>query len=421
MTTPENVSQHGPFADATGKTTERANNRRGWILTGLWVALAPVAVYAPKGTVVVLILFLLAIPDHRSAARETWSVARSPLGLATGIFLLFAALSASWALNPQEALIAAARLLVMTVMGLMVFVALAGMGPDAARRMGHGLVGCVVLTMALLGLEYLTGGSLGSLFKGSDQSNLIFTSRGSSTLAVLSLPAATLLWRRPHGKPFAVGLLMTAAAVIIPLPMLASLIAVGLGLIVCVLTWWIGARGFYAMVIVAGVFTFASPWIFKDVVTLRTFGDKVVDVPISWQHRLGIWTFVGERALQRPFLGHGFDSSRVIGREPGMVSITTTERTWEQKQLPLHPHSLALQLWLELGAIGIVAMMTIFGLLARLIVTRTSDRSVLAALVAGLVAVWVFMSVSFGAWQNSWLAVIWLCAAAYAIALPRKT
>lgn len=418
MTTPENVSSHAPLAGGQSRSSWTSGAWRDWVLGGLWVLMAPVSVYAPKGTVVLLILFLLALPDHRWAAREAWAAARRPLGLVVGLFLGLAAVSAIWAPDPVGALIAAGKLTLLTVAGVLVVVSMASLRGRALARTEQGLYVSVVLMGVLLGMEYLTGGTIGSLVKGVDQSNLVFTSRGSSTLAVMALPVATLLLRR--GATWSVVALFAIVFVILtPLPMLASLLALAAGLLVFGLTWWIGAKGLVAVMAVAGTIAFASPWIFKDAITLDAFGERAVDVPISWQHRLGIWTFVGQRSLERPMLGHGFDSSRVIGREPGMVPITTHTQKWEQKRLPLHPHSIALQLWLELGAFGVLAMLTILGVVTTAVIRHASDRRTLAGLAGGLVTVWALMSVSFGAWQSAWVAVVWLCVAAYAMSTPR--
>jgi O-antigen ligase len=60
-------------------------------------------------------------------------------------------------------------------------------------------------------------------------------------------------------------------------------------------------------------------------------------VPRSWAHRIEIWTYAVERALEKPIWGWGFEAARYF--EP---------------IIPLHPHNPSLQAWLELGIPGLL-------------------------------------------------------------------
>jgi len=110
---------------------------------------------------------------------------------------------------------------------------------------------------------------------------------------------------------------------------------------------------------------------------------------LSWAVRLDIWRFVSAEILQNPLRGWGLDASR----------------SWP-RDIPLHPHDAALQLWLELGVIGaaLAALFWafLFGRIANLLAT---DRTMAAASAATAVAYLTIGALSFGVWQEWWLAV----------------
>ena len=110
---------------------------------------------------------------------------------------------------------------------------------------------------------------------------------------------------------------------------------------------------------------------------------------LSWSIRLHIWSFVERLILTHPITGWGLDASRAW---PG--------------DIPLHPHNGALQLWLELGAVG-VALTALFlaWLFSRIAVLEQQERGAAAAAAASLSAYLIIGALSFGVWQEWWLAL----------------
>jgi O-antigen ligase len=78
-----------------------------------------------------------------------------------------------------------------------------------------------------------------------------------------------------------------------------------------------------------------------------------------------------------------------------------------ESKLPLHPHNQALQIWLELGGVAAV-IVAIFG---GVILNRFSAARIAEAPLFGLVTSYlVFAFLSFGVWQNWWIATLFLVA-----------
>jgi len=105
--------------------------------------------------------------------------------------------------------------------------------------------------------------------------------------------------------------------------------------------------------------------------------------------RLDVWRFTATEIMGHPFLGWGLDSSRA----------------WPD-HIPMHPHDAALQLWLETGAIG-VALAALFWawLFVRIDVVAVEDRPAAAVMAATAAAYLTIGAISFGVWQEWWLAL----------------
>ena len=67
-------------------------------------------------------------------------------------------------------------------------------------------------------------------------------------------------------------------------------------------------------------------------------------------HRRVIWSFSKQKILERPLFGHGIFSSRDIGDQYKILDNVNQILP----AIPLHPHNNILQIWLELGVVGII-------------------------------------------------------------------
>ena len=113
------------------------------------------------------------------------------------------------------------------------------------------------------------------------------------------------------------------------------------------------------------------------------------------------------RIAEKPLLGWGFDSSRHIGeRFAAAVAAGEVDDAGEAGRgaVSLHPHNTALQIMLELGAIGAaIALALLLPIALRLdkLPSRTREFGqvlFITALAIGCVA--------FGIWQNWWLSLL---------------
>ena len=144
--------------------------------------------------------------------------------------------------------------------------------------------------------------------------------------------------------------------------------------------------------------------------------DLPASVRTSVYHRLEIWRFVAERISERPLLGWGLEASRTLpgAQDPIDIGDDALSKTGIKPpplvRMPLHPHNGFLQLWLELGVVGVaIASVLLIQLLAaiRRSTLNTIELSPSFAVVASAVVV---LSLSYGLWQSWWQSTLWLTA-----------
>jgi O-antigen ligase len=145
---------------------------------------------------------------------------------------------------------------------------------------------------------------------------------------------------------------------------------------------------------------------------------ELAGMPTQDLPRFYIWAFAAERIAERPLLGWGMNASRSMPGGKDQIVDNIRGKNYGEV-MPLHPHNIALQVWLELGVVGALLMA---GLFARLILFGTvpARPPYVAAAAAGLtVTAFVQFALSYGAWQSWWLACVFLATAFLAIAARR--
>jgi O-antigen ligase len=146
------------------------------------------------------------------------------------------------------------------------------------------------------------------------------------------------------------------------------------------------ARGLIA--VVSALFIFA-PLVVLWGVRSGFFAWLHVLAPPSWDARLNIWAFAANQIVDHALRGWGIDASRTFG-----------------EAIPLHTHNGAIQLWLELGSVGAALAAAFFAWIGYRIVGWTGTNRRDGAMAAGaLVSYLVIGGLSFGVWQEWWLAL----------------
>lgn len=179
----------------------------------------------------------------------------------------------------------------------------------------------------------------------------------------------------------------------------APVLAVGLAVLVGALVWIWPRRAPKGLALGAAGLMIAMPLLILAMLQLGLGRG----LPESWEQRVGYWGYAIARIADHPFRGWGLDASRAFS-----------------PHIQLHPHNGPLQVWLELGMVGAavaaLAWAFVFRRLAR------DARSLTAAATAGSASVYLlFGVVSFGVWQEWWLALAALTAVIATLADAEET
>jgi hypothetical protein len=124
-------------------------------------------------------------------------------------------------------------------------------------------------------------------------------------------------------------------------------------------------------------------------------------------HRLLVWEYVGKKIHEKPFLGHGAGTSRLIGQNI-ILNIPNTKKQIKGA-IPLHPHNNFLEIWLELGLLGIIVISLLWIKIIKFGINIRKKSYVLGTGVcASIVSIFVIANLSFGVFQAWWMASIGL-------------
>lgn len=287
-----------------------------------------------------------------------------------------------------------------------------GLGPADTGMVRACLLAGIAIGAALQAFEAATGGALKGLLSDRD-APIIAIKAGSTVLVVLVwIAIAGAADQRRPGLAW-----LLAAAIAVPLPFMdgrAAAIAYVVGAGAFGLGW-IAPRA-TAAVLAGGsaVAILAAPLAARDLLP-RLFGGIDGGVlPFTAAHRIEIWRFAGARILERPLLGWGFDTARAF---PGADRVL--DPATGATQMPLHPHNVGLQWWLELGLVGaIIGALTIAAIAGA--AARRPTAAGRAGALAALAAALVVSKLSYGAWQSWWLAGLGLAAAFAALGPPAR-
>jgi exopolysaccharide production protein ExoQ len=377
----------------------------GHVLGAAALIVPPVSVLIPLLSTSFLGLTALAAlavlwREGRLAALKPGAAAWAVIALAVA-----AIASLAWTMDTAVTLDKAPRMIALFAAGLVIIGAAGALDEAAHRTFCRLAVAGIVVALALLLFEWLTTGFfVGVGGKHFDDEHVMFVSynRGLTLISLTIWSVGLILWRR---SPMWFWALMAAA---LGLNMVFTSGAATTGLLIGVVAFLIAhkapRRTATVFASLAVLYIAVSPFVHAWVLSPKVFPINRVEMekkygyfPRSAYHRILIWNFSSEKALERPVLGWGFHTSRVV--PGGGTHLDTSEQS-----LPLHPHNGVVQVWLELGALGaaiIVAMIaTAVGRIRRWPIGDGATEIALAGFAGG----YTMICISYGLWQSWWLA-----------------
>jgi O-antigen ligase len=130
-------------------------------------------------------------------------------------------------------------------------------------------------------------------------------------------------------------------------------------------------------------------------------GIMETDLSNALKSRIEIWDFTARRAIEKPVLGWGVKSSPFIP-DRGEVSVLYKIK---EPIRHLHPHNGVLQIWLELGLVGVVILLSfLYALWRRIGAIR--DENVMKFSILALAVGFLYVLPSFGIWQTWFMSTL---------------
>ncbi|MBI1186753.1 MAG: hypothetical protein GC206_05385 [Alphaproteobacteria bacterium] len=368
---------------------------------GFFLLLAPAAMGgALAAAPLVALTGLLAYPWPRLLAQARNA---APLLLALGAFAAWAGAACVWSPSPN-ALVQFAKVVGMAAAGMLLVAAATGRA-EHQRFIGFaGMIGAGLLA-ALLAVEFAADMPLNRLFQPDAATGDLMRNPGAGALVLVFLTLGVMAacvgaesWRRLAWRALALATLFLGLQFATAANGVAFAAAIG-----AFLFGYASPRiAFPTIAVLLAVWMLAAPWVSPILADQQALIERMPD---SWAIRTVIWDHAAALVREQPMLGHGFDASRTFEGESALRGVTF-------ELIPLHPHSVSLQIWLELGGVGaaLAALALVIGGLAGARAAR-GDPNVSAGACAVLTAAGVVANVSYGAWQE-WLIAVFFTGAA---------
>jgi exopolysaccharide production protein ExoQ len=364
------------------------------------ILLAPlISVTVPRGLAPLVIACCLIGTVMFRLDQGRWPVPSTRWLLILGGFLAYGALSALWSIRPTQSLKQAFEL-AYTLIPVLLFATAAVQVPLLNERRIRWFLLAYFAAIVLLMLDLLHGLPVYLLMRGgvtrdSDLEGSLIN-RNMVAMAALCWPVFQAFWLR---REWGAAALLPVGLVVLVTGGSSESAMVGLLIGLVTLSIAMVAPTFTRLALGAGlVITFfgtipAMEWLYSLDLVDHTH------LPFSFLHRIEIWHYASNLVFEKPLLGWGLDSSRSLAE-----NIIVERGGYEFPVLPIHPHNAYLQVWLELGLVGVCFAIAIGLTVLRGIsgLPRQSQPVALAAF-AGSMAM---IAVAYGIWQVWWLGVL---------------
>ena len=265
-------------------------------------------------------------------------------------------------------------------------------------------------------------------------------SRGIIIITII-MPLVVALYIHNNNKLMALSVFLLVSLMILLGPNDTAKMALICALISSIIIYFLGPKSFLYFGIIAYIFILFLPIIstkiapqighieknitvIKPLVGSRINSDTRTQIgntnyskeTLPWQktsiggsiiHRLLVWEYVGSEILKKPLLGNGIGTSRLIGQNI-VLNIPNTNQEI-RGGIPLHPHNSFLEIWLELGLLGIIVISFIWIKIIKFGMNIRKNSFVIGTGVCtSIITIFVIYNLSFGVFQAWWMASIGL-------------
>lgn len=320
------------------------------------------------------------------------------------LFFTYALISTTWTIVPMESFLLWCRLLIIYLFACSFLSSLSHFTPQQKKVVMTALIMGVILTFIFSGIELITHGALTSWVKSYNKAYVFNMSDLNRGVVFLSICSWALFMYFSLQRQWAMigifgGLLLFF---IISFESQSAFISMICAIIAAAIVSFLQRRG--VTIITAGtlfiVFAIPAALIAFTPQQIKTIAPDIAGA--SQEHRILIWDFVANEALKKPLFGYGLDSSRHIPiPEERMIHFPGQNHL--SSPLPLHPHNYELQLWLELGIVGLIWFAAFMYTLLRTIDKQYPSLFESVFMVGLFINFFGIGQFAFGIWQYWWV------------------
>lgn len=380
------------------------------ILAGMLCVLLMAGVFAPRLYGVVpaalgVIFFLAARP-----LTGQWPKLDSRYLALVVIIPAFAALTSFWGINPDAVLERSIKIAVVLVGGGLLTAVLTGARWTLPGWFARALPLTAMAAMLICVSELLTHGLIYHSVRGEpvNEFDVSVMNRATISLVLLFLPVFAVFRTADWPGSKKAGLTGALLGLLLAMTVTTDSQSAQLAVMVMALFWFAfpyrHKAAYKALMVLVSIGVLIMPWAVQ--VLYNQLAATVHTTP--WlssayaAERLEIWDFVARKALENPLSGFGVEATRNIEH-------FDTPMLFAGRDHVLHPHNAVLQVWIEFGVPGVLALCAFLSAVIWQIAKQPVDTARLNLSV--LMAVLAVSCTSYGLWQGWWIGLFTTIAA----------
>jgi len=233
-------------------------------------------------------------------------------------------------------------------------------------------------------------------------------------ILLMIMPFSVAMYINKGKILLALGVVILVSTIVILGPNHSAKIALFITILSSIIIYFLGPRSFLYFGIISIIFILFLPIISSKILPPIGSIEKNNYYNVPWQktaiggsiiHRLLVWEYVANEIYKRPILGHGTGTSRLIGQN---IILNVPNTNQEIKGgIPLHPHNNFLEIWLELGLLGIIIINILWMKIIKYGIQMRQDSYIIGTGVcSSIVTIFIISNLSFGVFQAWWMSSI---------------
>ncbi|MFL2683360.1 MAG: O-antigen ligase family protein [Alphaproteobacteria bacterium] len=233
-------------------------------------------------------------------------------------------------------------------------------------------------------------------------------------ILLMIMPFSVAMYINKGKILLALGIVILVSAIVILGPNHSAKIALFITILSSIIIYFLGPRSFLYFGIISIIFILFLPIISSKILPPIGSIEKNNYYNVPWQktaiggsiiHRLLVWEYVANEIYKKPLLGYGTGTSRLIGQN---IILNVPNTNQEIKGgIPLHPHNNFLEIWLELGLLGIIIINILWMKIIKYGIQMRQDSYIIGTGVcSSIVTIFIISNLSFGVFQAWWMSSI---------------